>query len=60
MDKYLFIATVTKISHLTNSEAKNLALKARGEGKRAEIFTYEEAKAKGLFDPMQDLTKMED
>lgn len=55
---YLVISTITKIDHLSLIDAKKVALEARGEGKRSEILTTEQAIEKGLLSPMQDLTKL--
>jgi hypothetical protein len=55
---YLVTSTVTSIVHLTIEEAKEAALLMRGQGKRSEILSYDEAKRRGLLDPMQDLTKI--
>jgi hypothetical protein len=56
--RYLFVATIISIDHLSKEEAKKEALRQRGLGRRAEIFTHEEVRQKGLFEPMQDLTKI--
>lgn len=57
---YVLISTLTDASQMTLTEAKNLCLRARGEGKRSEILSEEEAKRRGILDPMQDLTKITD
>lgn len=56
---YLVTTTIQKIDHLSLDEAKQLALRGRGEGKRTEIvFSEERARELGLNEPMQDLTKL--
>lgn len=57
---YVVTSTVRNVDHLTIEEAKEICLKARGEGKRSEIMSEEEARRKGFLDPMQDLTKIHD
>lgn len=54
--RYLLVATITKIDHLSDPEAKEMALHHRGQGKRAELLTYEELEKMGLIGNMQDLS----
>ena len=58
MDTYVVISTVTLVNHLTLEERKEMCMKARGEGKRAEILSAEDARYAGVLEPMQDLTKL--
>lgn len=57
---YVLIYTLTKADHMTIDEAKDMALKARGDGKGSRLVSDDEARC--LFSDrwplMQDLTQI--
>lgn len=55
---YLVTTTVRQVNHLSFNEARKLALQGRGEGKRTELVTGDQARDRGLLEPMQDLTQV--
>jgi hypothetical protein len=55
---YLVTTTLRQVDHLSFDEAKKLALQGRGEGKRTELVTEDQATRRGLLDNMQDLTQI--